>query len=171
MKYFSYLLLIALALNSCGTPRSLDSFYNMHKNDDQVLAFRVPPVMFYALRGISPEMDSFFGTTTDLRFIQLPAAKTAGFRDMNQQFNQLTSSSFVEIFRKNDGPKRNVVAIRERGKTVRDILIFNNSELKGSLLYIRGNFDPAKVRSMAQEEGFTELQEKMIRNYAPGQLE
>ncbi len=171
MKHLTYLLLLALMLSSCGTPRNLDAFYNKHKDDDQVLAFRVPPVMFYALRGISPEMDSFFGTTTDLRFIQLPAVKTAGLQDMNQQFNQLTSGSFIEIFRKNDGPKRNVVAIRERGKTVRDILIFNNSELKGSLLYIQGNFDPAKVRSMAQEEEFLNLQDKLIQNYSPGQTQ
>lgn len=44
MKKFLVLLFLC-GLASCGSYNSLDSFYNTHKDDDQVTAFRVPHFM------------------------------------------------------------------------------------------------------------------------------
>ena len=169
MKNILSLCLLGLLLYGCGSSRSIDAFYDQHKEDDQVLAFRVPPVMFAMVKGLSPEMENLFGSTRDLRYIRLPADSGRGIQALNNQVSTLTAGSFIEIFRKNEGPKRNVVAIRERGNSVRDIMVFNNNELHGSLLYIKGNFDPEKVRSMARDEDFTDLQEKLVQGFGgPG---
>lgn len=142
---------------SCGSYNSIDGFYTAHKNDNQVTAIRVPQFMLSLISGISPEMKSLVGNTKDLRYMQFPSATEARTKFLNNQMNNITGSSFIEVFRKNDELKRNVVSIRERKNTVKEILIYNNNTINGSFLYFKGNFDPNKVREMAQSDQFEKL--------------
>jgi hypothetical protein len=153
-----YLLVaIGLFLASCGSYNSIDHFYDAHKNDAQVTAIRVPHFMLGLISGISPEMKSLVGNTKDLRYMQFPSATPARTQFLNQQMNGITGNSFIEVFRKNDDLKRNVVSIREKRNAVKEILIYNNNNTTGSFLYFNGNFDPMKVREMAQNNQFENL--------------
>ena len=165
--YKSITIALLLFLCACGGTASIDRFYEDHKEDDQVLAFRVSPVMFSMLRGLTGEMESLLGDTRDLRFIRLPANGNSGIPALNRQVAELTAGSFIEIFRKNDGADRNLVAIRERGNSVREILVFGNRATHGSLLYIRGDFSPAQVRNLAKEEAFGNLEERLTGAFGP----
>lgn len=82
--------------------------------------------------------------------------------------NTMTGSSFIEVYRKNDNQKRNVVSIREKRDAVKEILIYNNNTTRGSFLYFNGNFDPVKVREMAKNEDFQKLGEGLINQYNLG---
>lgn len=155
-------------LSSCGTYNSIDNFYDAHKEDDQVTAIRVPRFMMSMLGTISPEMKSLVGNTKDLRFMQFPSATVERTTFLNQQMNGITGSSFIEVFRKNDNLNRNVVSIREKRDAVKEILIYNNNNRNGSFLYFNGDFDPAKVRQMAQNEEFQKLGEGLIDQYNLG---
>lgn len=165
LKSFLPFLLLLLIFPSCAGTNSVDAFYEKHKEDDQVLAFRVPPVMFSMLRGLSGDSETLISQTRDLRYIRLPVGKSPEISDLNRQVGQLTSGSYIEVFRKNDGDRRNLVAIRERGKTVRDIMVYTNNASHGSLLYIKGDFDPAQVRAMAQRESFGNLENELISTF------
>lgn len=155
-------------LASCGSYNSIDRFYNAHKNDDQVTAIRVPQVMLSLIGGIAPEMKAFVGNTKDLRYMQFPSATPARTQYLNKQMNSITGNSFIEVFRKNDDFKRNVVSIREKRNTVKEILIYNNNNLNGSFLYFNGNFDPEKVREMAKNDQFEKLSDGLIRQFGAG---
>ena len=150
---------------SCSTYNSIDSFYNAHKNDDQVTAVRVPRFMLSMISAISPEMQSLIGSTKDLRYMQFPSATAARTQFLNNQMNSITSNSFIEVYRKNDNLKRNVVSIREKRNAVKEILIYNNNAKRGSFLYFNGNFDPVKVREMAKNNDFTKLGDQLIDQY------
>ena len=153
---------------SCGTYNSIDTFYNAHKEDDQVTAIRVPRFMLSMIGNISPEMKSLVGNTKDLRYMQFPSATAERTQFLNKQMNGITGSSFIEVYRKNDNLKRNIVSIREKRNAVKEILIYNNNNLNGSFLYFNGNFDPVKVRQMAQNEGFQKLGNGLINQYNMG---
>ena len=153
---------------SCSTYNSIDSFYNAHKNDDQVTAVRIPRFMLSMISTISPEMQSLIGSTKDLRYMQFPSATAARTEFLNTQMNSITSNSFIEVYRKNDNLKRNVVSIREKRNAVKEILIYNNNAKRGSFLYFNGNFDPVKVREMAKNNDFTELGDQLIDQYNLG---
>ena len=155
-------------LASCDTYNSIDSFYNAHKEDDQVTAIRVPRFMLSLLSNVSPEMQSLIGNTKDLRYMQFPSATAERTRFLNQQMNGITGSSFIEVYRKNNELKRNVVSIREKRDAVKEILIYNNNNLNGSFLYFNGNFDPVKVRQMAKNEEFQKLGDGLISQYNMG---
>lgn len=163
------LFLISLVLlSSCGSYNSIDSFYEAHKNDDQVTAVRVPRFMLSLLGNISPEMNSLIGNTKDLRYMQFPSTTPERTKFLNTQMNNMTGSSFIEVYRKNDEQKRNVVSIREKRDAVKEILIYNNNTARGSFLYFSGNFDPVKVREMAKNEDFQKLGEGLINTYNLG---
>ncbi len=162
------LLVVLVLVSSCGTHNSIDTFYNAHKDDDQVTAVRVPRFMLSLLSNISPEMQSLIGNTKDLRYMQFPSVTAERTRFLNKQMNGITGSSFIEVYRKNDELKRNVVSIREKKDAVKEILIYNNNALQGSFLYFNGNFDPVKVREMANNEEFRDLGDGLIKQFNMG---
>lgn len=156
---------LIFSMTSCGSYNSIDSFYNSHKNDNQVTAIRVPQFMFGLLSGISPEMQSLIGNTKDLRYMQFPSTTPERTEFLNTQMNGITGNSFIEVYRKNDDLKRNVISIREKKNSVKEILIYNNNLLQGSFLYFNGDFDPIKVREMAQNADFDKLTEGLLNQY------
>ena len=79
--------------------------------------------------------------------------------------NIIAGSKFIEIYRKNDGLKRNVIAVRERKNVVKEILIYNNNTQQATFLYFNGNFDPIRVREMAQKAKFEELTNGLIQQF------
>lgn len=161
------LLLLLVGLSSCGSYNSIDSFYEAHKNDDHVTAIRVPQFMFALLSNADPEVQSLFGTTRDLRYMKFPSKTVARTEFFNKQMNNITSNSFVEVYRKNNETKRNVISIREKKNTVKEIIIYNNNNLNGSILYFNGNFDPVKVRAMAKNNKFEKFSENLIQEFSP----
>jgi len=167
MIFFKKIALVALVhfTMSCGSYNSIDSFYNTHKNDNQVTAVRVPQFMFSLLSGISPEIESLIGNTKDLRYMQFPSTTPARTEFLNNQMNGITGNNFIEVYRKNDDLKRNVISIREKKNSVKEILIYNNNLLQGSFLYFKGDFDPTKVREMAQNADFEKLTDGLLQQY------
>ncbi len=159
------ILVFFVLLTSCGSYNSIDSFYEAHKNDDQVTAIRVPRFMLSLIGNISPEMNSLIGNTKDLRYMQFPSTTKERTNFLNNQMNNMTGNSFIEVYRKNDNQKRNVVSIREKKNAVKEILIYNNNTSKGSFLYFNGNFDPVKVRQMAKNEDFQKLGDGLINEF------
>lgn len=150
----SLIIVAFLFITSCSSYNSIDTFYEAHKNDNQVTAIRVPQFMFSLVSEISPEMKSLVGNTKDLRYMQFPSKTKSQSQFLNNQMNSFASSSFIEVFRKNDELKRNVVSIREKRDVVKEILIYNNNNSTGSFLYFNGNFDPIKVRELAKNNQF-----------------
>jgi len=155
-------------LSSCSTYNSIDTFYNAHKEDDQVTAIRVPRFMLSLISNISPEMQSLVGNTKDLRYMQFPSATPERSEFLNKQMSGITGNSFIEVYRKNDELKRNIVSIREKKDAVKEILIYNNNNANGSFLYFNGDFDPVKVREMAKNEEFQKLGDGLINQYNMG---
>ena len=168
MRFSPLLVLSLLLLSGCGGYNSIDTFYNAHKNDDQVTAVRVPRFMLGMLSEISPEMKTLIGNTKDLRYMQFPSATPARTQFLNTQMNSITGSSFIEVFRKNDDLNRNVVSIREKRDAVKEILIYNNNGQNGSFLYFNGDFDPIKVRQLAKDDKFKRLGAGIINQFAGG---
>lgn len=161
MKKLFSILCLGL-LSACGSYNSIDSFYEAHKNDNQVTAIRVPQFMFSVVSEISPEMKSLVGNTRDLRYMQFPSKTESQTRFLNTQMNNFATSSFIEVFRKNDELKRNIISIREKRDVVKEILIYNNDNATGSFLYFNGDFDPLKVRELAKNNQFEKFSEGLI---------
>ncbi len=159
--------LILLGISCAGT-NSIDSFYNAHKDDNQVLAVRVPEVMLDLIAGISPEMQGVIGSTRDVRFMRFEGLSQPRIQTLYNQMSTMTANSFIEVYRKNDEIKRNVISIREKRNTVREILVYSNDQLNATFLYFNGEFDPERVRAMAQNEQLTDFSDGLIQQFGWG---
>lgn len=162
------LILPLVLLTSCGSYNSIDSFYNVHKNEDQVRAVRVPRFMFTLLSNISPEVGTLIGNTKDLRYMEFPSTTPERATYLNDQMAGITGNSFIEVYRNNDNEKRKVISIRERGDVVKEILVYNNDATRGSFLYFNGNFDPVQVREMVKNRDFDKLGDGLINQFTSG---
>ena len=152
-------------LSSCGSYNSIDSFYNAHKNDNQVKAVRVPRFMFTLLSGISPEIQTLIGNTKDLRYMEFPSTTADRTTYLNNQMTGITGNAFIEVYRNNDNDKRNVISLRERGDVVKEIIVYKNDATKGSFLYFNGDFDPVRVRDMVKNKDFDKLGNGLISEF------
>jgi len=83
-----------MLLVSCGSYNSIDTFYEAHKNDNQVTAIRVPHFMISLLSNISPEINALIGNTKDLRYMQFPLA-TPAKADFPEQTNEWYYRKFL----------------------------------------------------------------------------
>ncbi len=154
-----------LLLYSCSSSSSIDSFYNAHKDDSQVLAIRVPEVMIGLIAGISPEMNDIIGNANDIRYMRFSNLSSSRIQSLNNQMNRMTTNSFIEVYRKNNELQRNVVSIREKRNVVKEILVYNNNNINASFLYFNGAFDPSKVKSLAEDEKFKVISEGLFQQF------
>jgi len=165
MKKYLFLLSVIL-LTSCGNYNSINSFYNTHKNDANVTAFRVPHFMFNLLKGSKDgDMNSFINNATDIRFIQLSPKTDAESLTIRNQINGLVSNSFVEVYRKNEDKKRTLISLREKRDVVKEIIIYNNGTKNNSIFYFKGNFDPSRVRKYVNNKKFDSLSKTVFRQF------
>lgn len=166
MKNKIYCVIALLLLTSCGSYNSIDSFYNAHKNEDQVKAVRVPRFMFTLLSGISPEVNALIGNTRDLRYMEFASSTAERTAYLNSQMAGITGTNFIEAYRNNETNKRNVISLREKGDVVKEIVVYNNDAVTGSFLYFNGNFDPVQVREMIKNKDFDKLGSNLINQFS-----
>jgi len=150
MKKYA-IILLTLLLSSCGSYNSINSFYNMHKNDANVTAVQVPNYLLSLLRNTSGEMNNFMGNVREIRYIQLSPKTETESKLISGQINNLTTNSFVEVFRKNEDEKRTLISLREKKDVVKEIIIYKNGNKNNSVFYLNGNFNPQRVRKYVKE--------------------
>ncbi|NNC70593.1 MAG: DUF4252 domain-containing protein [Flavobacteriaceae bacterium] len=158
-------LIILLVFISCGSYNSINNFYHLHKNDANVTAIRMPQFMLSLLRNASPEMNSFIGNVRDIRYIQLSPQNDGESNRINNEINNLTSSKFIEVFRKNEDPVRTLISVRENKTTVKEIMIYKTAPKASSVFYLNGNFNPNTVRKYAKEGNFDKLSNTFMQQY------
>ena len=153
-----------ILLSSCAT-NSVTSFYNKHKNDNNVTAIRVPQFMFALLTGMSPEMNNMVGNIKDLRYIKLGNTSQIKSQLINKEMNSALGSRYTEVYRQNEDLKRTLVSVKEKGSTVKEIVVFKNNGLNSTVLYMNGYFDPLKVRKAAKNNDFDSLTNLILKEY------
>ena len=165
MKKFLFFLSLLLVA-SCGNYNSINSFYNAHRNDNNVTAFRVPHFMFSLLRGSKDtDMNSFMNNVSDIRFIQLSPKSESENSLIRNQINGLVSKRFVEVYRKNEDLKRTLISVRENRDVVKEIIIYKNGKKHNSVFYFKGNFDPNRVRKYVKNKEFEKLSSSVLQQF------
>ena len=163
-KTLIFALLISIS-TSCGSGKSFQSFFNDYKNDTGVTAFQVPNFMRALLRNISPEMNGLFKNVSDFKFIkfnQISAEKKAA---LINDINLVTNSGYTDVLRNNSPEKTKIISVREQGDVVTHAIIFNSTLDKTSAFYLKGRFDPNRLRELSETNQFENLSNKLIQNY------
>lgn len=165
MKKPITILSILLLFTSCGSTKSFQSFFNEHKNDVGVTAFQVPNFMKALLGSISPEMGGIFNNIQDLKFITFNNISAEKQSQLIQSMNAVTANKYTDILRQNKPEKTKIVSVIEDGDVVKKAIIFNSTLAKTSVFYLKGRFDPNKLKSLSETNQFDDLSGKLLQQY------
>lgn len=165
MRKITQILILFLLLAACGSGRSFQSFFNNHKNDLGVTAFQVPNFMKALLQNISPEINSFFGNVNDFKFITFTDISPQKQQELIQEMNLVTANGYADILRKNTKEKVKILSVVEDGAIVKKAIVFNSTLAKTSVFYLKGNFDPNRIRELSETNQFESLSNKLLQNY------
>jgi hypothetical protein len=164
MKIIISIILISVFL-SCSSYSSINSFYNHHKNDTNVTAIEIPQYMLAILRASSGEMNNFMGNVREIRYIHLNPGSEIERTQISNQINGLVSNRFVDVYRKNEDTKRTLISVRENRDVVKEIIVYKNDEKSNSVFYLKGNFNPEKVREYVKNDEFDKLSSTVLQQY------
>lgn len=156
---------ILFLLVSCASGKSFQSFFNDHKNDVGVTAFQVPNFMKALLQSISPEINNFFGNVNDFKFITFTDISSQKQQQLIQEMNLVTANGYSDVLRKNTVEKVKILSVVEDGAVVKKAIVFNSTLAKTSVFYLKGNFDPNRIKQLSETNQFETLSNKLLQNY------
>ena len=157
--------IFSILLLSCASRKSFQGFFNNHKSDMGVTAFQVPNFMKALLTNISPEINSLFGNVNDFKFITFTDISREKQQRLIQEMNLVTDNNFTDILRTNSLEKTKIISVKENGDVVTQAIIFNSTLAKSSVIYLKGRFDPNRLRQLSETNQFENLSNKLIQNY------
>ncbi len=79
--------------------------------------------------------------------------------------NLVTTDNFTDILRQNTLEKTKIISVKEDGDVVTQAIIFNSTLAKTSVFYLKGSFDPNKIKAISETNQFENLSNKLIQNY------
>ena len=165
MKKIFIIFLSIFLFTSCGSGKSFQSFFNDHKKDIGVTAFQVPNFMRALLTNISPEITNLFGNVKDFKFITFNDITSLKQSTLIEEMDLVTANNFTDILRTNALEKTKIISVKEDGEVVTQAIIFNSTLAITSVFYLKGRFDPNKLKQLSETNQFENLSNKLIQNY------
>lgn len=164
MKYNFLYTLILVLLISCSSSRSFQNFFNTHKADLDVTAFQVPNFMKTILSNISPEQ-YLFDNLTDFKFITFNNTSTQYQKSLISEMNIVASNKFTDMYRMNTVENTKIISVKEIGNFVTEAIVFNSKPEKTTVFYLKGQFDPDKIKAFSDDNTFDSFSEKLQQEY------
>ncbi|WP_136479865.1 DUF4252 domain-containing protein [Cognatitamlana onchidii] len=163
MKRILYVFILFLTVVSCGP--SFNSFYNNHKSDLGTTSFQVPRIVKTLIGTVSPEIDKAIGNISDFKYIKFEETNESKRADLIEEMNRVTNRRYTDVFRKHTLEHTQIISIIEKGTVVSDILIFKSDKEVTSALYLKGDFNGNKIRSLSQEGDMENLGDALLKSY------
>ncbi|WP_366941006.1 DUF4252 domain-containing protein [uncultured Polaribacter sp.] len=162
-RTYKYLILFCfLILYSCGSQQTFRTFYDAHKREMGVTSFQIPKFMRGLLGTISPQVGSFFKNVQDLKFITFKDITSAKQLLLVEEINAITDENFTDMLRSNSLERTKIVSVKENGEVVTEAIIFNSTLAKTSAFYLKGQFDPEKLKHLAEANEFDNLSNSLL---------
>lgn len=167
MKNINWKIVLVLLFFSCGSSKSFQSFFDTHKTDIGVTAFQVPNFMKTLLSNISPKQN-MFDNLTDFKFITFNNTSSQRQKKLIHEMNVVASSKFTDMYRENTTESTKIISVKERGNIVSEAIIFNSKINKTTVFYIKGQFDPEKIKAFSNDSTLYDFSNKLQQQYQIG---
>jgi hypothetical protein len=164
MKSKLFCSIIFLFIISCGSSKSFQSFFNDHKSDLGVTAFQVPNFMKAILSNISPKQN-MFDNISDFKFITFNNSSTQYQKSLINEMNSVASNKFTDMYRKNTLENTKIISVKEFGNVVTEAIVFDSKPEKTTVFYLKGQFDPEKIKTFADDAVLDEFSSKLQKEY------
>ncbi|WP_299254694.1 DUF4252 domain-containing protein [uncultured Lacinutrix sp.] len=164
MKKYIVLIAVVLMLFSCGSA-SFQGFYNAHKTDLGATSFQVPNVMKALLSSVSLETKSIIGNLQDVKYIKLNSVSSFRRQQIITEMNAVTNAGYLDMFRQNEVNNTRIISVKENGNVLTDVILFNCDEKEVTAFYLKGIFDPDKIKTLSEASTFNALSLDLLQSY------
>lgn len=164
MKKIFPLLFFLTIVSSCGSSKSFQSFFNTHKTDLGVTAFQIPNFMKAILANISPKQN-MFDNLSDFKFITFNNTTPTYQKSLISEMNVIASNRYKDMFRKNTVENTKIISVKEFGNVVTEAIVFDSKVDKTTVFYLKGQFDPDKIKAFSDEATFDDFAKKLQQDY------
>ena len=151
-----FLLILSIGLSSCSGSAKFNQFYNQHKNDNNVSSFQVPGYLRSLLKNVSPELNNVFKNVKDFKTISFTDCSPAQSQQITEGINNITQN-YTDVIRNNKEEKKTLVSVKEKGDFIKEILIHSNTNNNHKIIFLKGNFDPNRIKGLIDGHEFEEL--------------
>ena len=164
MKKFFFAFSVLFLMMSCGSSRSFQHFFDAHKTDIGVTAFQFPNFMKSILSNISPK-EGMFNNLTDFKFITFNSMTAQNQMNLINEMNIVSSNKYTDMFRKNTVENTKIISVKELGNIVTEAIVFDSKLEKTTIFFIKGQFDPEKIKAFSDDNAFEEFSRKLQQEY------
>jgi len=163
MKNSIILITLSCVMLSCSS--SFQGFYNNHKADLGTTSFQVPNFMKAVLSTISPQVKHAVGNISDFKYIKFQNVSALKRQSLISEMNAVTNNGYLDVFRKNELEQTRIISVKEAGAVVTNAIIFVHQGSDIAAYYLQGNFDPDKIKSLADEDTLNTFTNSLLQNY------
>jgi len=114
---------------------------------------------------MNPEAKNIVGNLSDLKYIKLTDVPESRRSGIIEEMNSVTSSGFIDMFRKNEITQTRIISVKELGVVLTDVILFNSKGSEVSAFYMKGRFDPEKIKTLSDEDTFNSFTNSLIQSY------
>ncbi|MBT8303213.1 MAG: hypothetical protein KJP09_01995, partial [Bacteroidia bacterium] len=72
---------------------------------------------------------------------------------------------FIDMFRKNEIAQTRIISVKELGVVLTDVILFNSRGSEISAFYLKGRFDPEKIKALSDEDTFDSFTTSLVQSY------
>ena len=152
-----FLIVLSISLFSCSGAAKFNQFYNQHKNDNNVSSFQVPRYLRSLLKNVSPEMNNVFKNVKDFKTISFTDVSPQQSQQITEGINNITQN-YTDVIRNNKEEKKTLISVKEKGDFIKEVLIHTNSNNNHRIVFLKGNFDPNRIKELIDGHELEDLQ-------------
>ena len=151
-----FLLVLSVSLISCSGAAKFNQFYSQHKNDNNVKSFQVPRYLKSLVKNVSPELNNVFKNVSDFKTISFTNSTPQQDIQITEGINNITQN-YTDVIRNNNADKKTLVSVKEKGDFIKEVLIHTHENNNHKIIFLKGNFDPNKIKSLIDDHELEEL--------------
>ncbi len=106
-----------------------------------------------------------FDNLADFKFITFNDTKPTYKQNLIDEMNMVASSKYTDMFRKNTVENTKIISVKELGNIVTEAIVFDSKPTKTTVFYIKGQFDPEKIKAFSDDATFDDFSQKLQREY------
>ena len=106
-----------------------------------------------------------FDNLSDFKFITFNNSSTQYQKGLIDEMNIVASNKFTDMYRKNTIENTKIISVKEFGNVITEAIVFDSKPEKTTVFYLKGQFDPDKIRTFSDDNTFDSFSEKLQLEY------
>ncbi len=93
-------------------------------------------------------MNSLVKNVRDFKTINFRDCSAVQSEEINNEINFITKN-YTDVVRNNSEEGNTLISVKEKGNSIKEVIIHKSSQNDHKILFLKGNFNPERIRQLA----------------------